>query len=152
MRRAALLLVAAARQASGPLARSLEASTQPPAAYLTARAVRQAAGSAAQARWSHCSCSGDLSLPPPQKVMVEYAPAEVDAFIAFADAVEEEFEGVMVDGVEVDGHPGAFDIRLEDGQTIYSRAAEAEAAPGRELPAYADLFDRLRAAGLQAAA
>lgn len=33
--------------------------------------------------------------------MVEYAPAEVDAFIAFADAVEEEFEGVMVDGVEV---------------------------------------------------
>lgn len=23
---------------------------------------------AVQARWSHCSCSGDLSLPPPQKV------------------------------------------------------------------------------------
>lgn len=35
------------------------------------------------------------------QVMVEYAPAEVDTFIAFADAVEEEFEGVMVDGVEV---------------------------------------------------
>lgn len=32
---------------------------------------------------------------------MEYAPAEVDTFIAFADAVEEEFEGVMVDGVEV---------------------------------------------------
>jgi hypothetical protein len=31
-------------------------------------------------------------------VLVEYAPGEVDAFIAFADAVEDEFEGVMVDG------------------------------------------------------
>ncbi|KAL4450237.1 hypothetical protein ABPG77_010906 [Micractinium sp. CCAP 211/92] len=151
MRRAALLVVAAARQASGPLARSLDVPAQSPALYLTASAIRSLLSNA-QARWSHCSCSGDLSLPPPQKVMVEYAPAEVDTFIAFADAVEEEFEGVMVDGVEVDGHPAAFDIRLEDGSTIYSRAAEAEAAPGGELPAYADLFDRLRAAGLQAAA
>ncbi len=32
---------------------------------------------------------------------MEYAPAEVDTFIAFADAVEEEFEGIMVDGIEV---------------------------------------------------
>lgn len=54
--------------------------------------------------------------------------------------------------LQVDGRPGAFDIRLEDGQAIYSRAAEAGAAPGGGLPAYADLFDRLRSAGLQAAA
>lgn len=32
---------------------------------------------------------------------MEYSPAEVDAFIEFADACEEEFQGIMVDGVEV---------------------------------------------------
>ncbi|KAI7840099.1 hypothetical protein COHA_006140 [Chlorella ohadii] len=85
-------------------------------------------------------------------VLVEYAPAEVDAFIAFADAVEEEFEGIMVDGVEVPDRPHAFDIRLEDGQTIYSRAQEAAAPSAETLPHYSDLFARLRAAGLQAAA
>lgn len=51
--------------------------------------------------------------------------------------------------LQVEGRPGMFDIRLEDGQTIYSRAAEPGAA---ELPAPRDLFDRLRQAGLQAAA
>lgn len=35
------------------------------------------------------------------QVVVEYSPADVDAFIAFADAVEEEFQGIIVDGVEV---------------------------------------------------
>ncbi|PSC70235.1 round spermatid basic 1-like [Micractinium conductrix] len=130
----------------------------PPAAQaLMASAMRSAArypgaSQAAWQRWSHCSCSGDLSLPPPQKVLVEYAPAEVDSFIAFADAVEDEFQGIMVDGVEVEG-PGVFEVRLEDGQTIYSRAAEGGAGGvALQLPAYTDLFDRLRQAGLQAAA
>ncbi len=113
-------------------------------------------------------------------------------------AVEEEFEGIMVDGVEVrpshahttaahclpavllpaaascvpdwthlltpaptlvnpslpqvPDRPHAFDIRLEDGQTIYSRAQEAAAPSAETLPHYSDLFARLRAAGLQAAA
>lgn len=138
---------------------------------------------------------------PPLQVLVEYAPAEVDAFIAFADAVEEEFAGIHVDGTEVgagppasrslppwaapclrvraahaptthaarararapmptlrpplsphphhaqvDGRPGAFDVRLEDGSAVFSR----DAAAG--LPDYSDLFARLRQAGLQAAA
>lgn len=48
--------------------------------------------------------------------------------------------------------PHAFDIRLEDGQTIYSRAEEAAARSSEGLPQYSDLFARLRAAGVQAAA
>lgn len=37
------------------------------------------------------------------QVVVEYSPAAVDAFIELADAVEAEFEGIHVDGVEVRG-------------------------------------------------
>lgn len=53
---------------------------------------------------------------------------------------------------QVHDRPHAFDIRLEDGQTIYSRAEEAAASSSEGLPQYSDLFARLRAAGVQAAA
>lgn len=169
---------------------------------------------------------------------MEYEPAAVDAFIALADAVEAEFEGILVDGVEVssgcwgqgcmgaaeedvaaglavkkavqhcrqqsaahscrtgcrgggqtcqDGpdyshtasmllpcspphstrrchhvcqpptatqvpdRPGAFDVKLEDGQCVFSAATDGGAQPPTE-PQYSDLFERLRRAGLQAAA
>lgn len=50
---------------------------------------------------------------------------------------------------QVHGRPHAFDIKLEDGRTIFERAAAPSPA---SLPQYSDLFDRLRQAGLQAAA
>lgn len=89
-------------------------------------------------------------MPPPTKVVVEYSPADVDAFIAFADAVEEEFQGIIVDGVEVDGPPHSFDVKMEDGQLVFSRMAESSSSSS-SLPEYSDLFARLRQAGLQAA-
>ena len=46
--------------------------------------------------------------------------------------------------------PAAFDIKLEDGQTIYSSGGGS--GGGGSLPEYAVLFDRLRQAGLQATA
>lgn len=47
---------------------------------------------------------------------------------------------------QVHDRPGAFDIRLEGGQVVFS--AESPAS----LPEYSDLFARLRQAGLQAVA
>ena len=47
--------------------------------------------------------------------------------------------------VQVEERPAAFDIKLEDGQAIYSSS-------GGGLPEFAVLFDRLRQAGLQATA
>ena len=148
----------------------------------------------AATRWSHCSCSGDLSLPPPQKVrlaaaaacrllrparlrlapravpctladsrspqqphdaahadtcrpslapqvVVEYAPAAVDAFIALADAVEAEFEGILVDGVEVRGvarrGAGGGEGAAAAARADRAAAAAAEAQAGRRLRACA---------------
>ena len=45
----------------GPVSRG--SNQRPSASHTPAGAV-----SSVQSRWSHCSCSGDLSLPPPQKV------------------------------------------------------------------------------------
>lgn len=58
---------------------------------------------------------------------MEYDSAEVDHFIDAADAIEEAFPGLIVDGVEVEGRPGAFDLVLEDGTVVYRRTiASAE--------------------------
>jgi hypothetical protein len=51
--------------------------------------------------------------------------------------------------LQVDGPPHLFDIKLEDGQLVFSRATEGSGPAS--LPAYSDLFARLRSAGLQAA-
>ena len=129
--------------------------------------------------------------PPPRthplthtraQVVVEYHPNEVDAFIALADAVEEAFEGIIVDGVEVcapvlcpprcrrtrralllrartptlppclpaipqvEDRPQAFDVKLEDGSLVYSRAG------GAVLPPHAAIITQLATSGLPAAA
>ena len=55
--------------------------------------------------------------------MVEYDPAQVDRFIEIADAVEDVFPGVLVEGVEVEGRPGACDILLEDGTLVVGTAS-----------------------------
>ncbi len=50
---------------------------------------------------------------------------------------------------QVDGPSHAFDIKLEDGQLVFSRDAEHSSSG---LPEYSDLFARLRLAGVQPAA
>ena len=50
--------------------------------------------------------------------------------------------------VQVEGQPGAFDVKLEDGQTVYSRGGSG----GGSLPEYSHLFTLLRQAGVQATA
>jgi hypothetical protein len=75
---------------------------------------------------------------------VEYDPAEVDHFISIADAVEDAFPSMVVDGVEVEGRPGAFDVTLEDGTAVARRE------PGAALPGGDDVVERLRQAGARA--
>ena len=133
------------------------------------------------------------------QVLVEYDPAEVDRFIEVADAIEDAFPGIMVDGVEVrggaaqdaqqhslpslpflyrapcapycvphrtarlqppkrgtpnppaaclvhrqvEGRALAFDIRLEDGTLVFSRAG------GQEVPSNDELLGFLARVGVR---
>ena len=54
------------------------------------------------------------------QVVVEYDSAETDHFIALADAIEEHFPGVAVDGHEKEDSPkGFFRIRAASGNVLY---------------------------------
>ena len=69
-------------------------------------------------------CAADLSKGPPPKVIIEYDPRSVDAFIVLADAIEDVFPSMIVDGNEEgDGRPGSFEITTPDGNVIFSRLA-----------------------------
>ncbi|KAG2444229.1 hypothetical protein HYH02_009166 [Chlamydomonas schloesseri] len=73
-----------------------------------------------------------LSFAAGAVVNIEYDPEHVDAFIAIADAIEEAFPGVVVEGnPEGDGRPGSFEICTEDGVHIYSKL-QAKAHPDAE--------------------
>jgi selT/selW/selH-like putative selenoprotein len=53
--------------------------------------------------------------------VVEYHPDEVDRFIALADALEEQFASLVVDGVEVEEQPQGFIVKTEDGRVLFSK-------------------------------
>lgn len=64
---------------------------------------------------------------------MEYDPADVDSFIAVADAIEEAFPGVVVEGNEKeDGRPGSFEIQTSEGIAIFSRLRD-KALPDPEV-------------------
>lgn len=55
---------------------------------------------------------------------MEYDPADVDRFIELADAIEEAFPDLQVEGnPEAEGRPGAFEVALEEGTPLFSRLA-----------------------------
>jgi hypothetical protein len=66
------------------------------------------------------------------QIMVEYDSAEVDRFIDAADAIEDAFPGIIVDGVEVEDRPGAFKIFLEDGTEIFKRESNTVDVPSND--------------------
>jgi len=54
------------------------------------------------------------------QVVVEYDSAETDHFIELADAIEDRFPGVAVDGHEKDDGPkGFFRIRAATGDVLF---------------------------------
>lgn len=79
------------------------------------------------------------------QVLVEYDSAEVDGFIELADAVEDAFPGVIVEGVEVSDKAGAFTVTVPEGPVVYDRA------PGDALPDTDDLISKLSQAGVRRA-
>ncbi|KAH7621481.1 hypothetical protein Ndes2526B_g03827 [Nannochloris sp. 'desiccata'] len=87
-----------------------------------------------------------LDRPPPTKIMVEYDSAEVDRFIDAADAIEDAFPGIIVDGIEVEDRPGAFLIFLEDGTEIFKRESD-----GVDVPSNDNLIGSLSQAGVRPA-
>ena len=82
-----------------------------------------------------------------QQIVVEYDPAEVDRFIEAADVIEDAFPGLIVEGVEVDDRPHAFDVLLEDGTKVFERVSESA-----EVPSAEELVVALSEAGVRPAA
>lgn len=76
------------------------------------------------------------------QVEVRYDPADVDHFISVADAIEEAFPSLVVDGVEAEGAQ-AFEVAAEDGRILFSQATE------KRLPDPEELVGLLSAAGVR---
>jgi hypothetical protein len=76
-------------------------------------------------------------------VIVDYDPASVDSFIQLADAIEDTFPGVVVQGNEKNG---AFDVGLEE-EMIFSQNPLSE-DDGLDVSTIDHILQRLRDAGL----
>lgn len=69
---------------------------------------------------------------PPPRVIIEYDPDETDRFIAIADAVEDVYPEIMVDGNPdeiLEPRPGSFEVTLEDGTVLFSKLKDASNFP-----------------------
>lgn len=84
------------------------------------------------------TCRASLGHAPPPKIVIEYDPQDVDVFIAMADAIEDAFPSVVVEGNEDgDGRAGAFEIVTSDGTPIFSKLES------KRSPDPADVIDRI---------
>jgi len=82
-------------------------------------------------------------LPPPDKVVVTYGQDEVNQFIDLADAIEEEFPELQVEGVEIEKDQQGFSIKTEDGKIVAERKS---AGP---FPEASTIIESLKKAGFQ---
>ncbi|BDA49560.1 hypothetical protein COCOBI_14-1780 [Coccomyxa sp. Obi] len=80
------------------------------------------------------------------QVIVEYDSTDVDHFIEIADAIEERFPNLMVNGEETEGGPAEgkllFEVKAEDGRVLFS------ARQTGRLPDSGEILDALTAAGV----
>ena len=72
-----------------------------------------------------------------------YGQDEVNQFIDLADAIENEFPELQVEGVEVEKDNQAFSVKTEDGKIVMERNS---AGP---FPEASSIVDSLRQAGFQ---
>lgn len=93
-----------------------------------------------QKRFSQCSCPGMDKLPS-NKLLMEYNPEDVDRFIEVADAVEDAFPGLVVEGIEAVEGAHVFAVKMEDGTLIFSHG-DRSSLPGNE-----EIIGVIRAAG-----
>lgn len=88
----------------------------------------------APVRHNHCSCptlKDDSDGPP--RVRVAYDPADVDAFIAVADAIEDAFPSAVVEGD--DGEEQEQEEQQEEQQAAASCGTSGPAAAAASAPA-----------------
>ena len=72
-----------------------------------------------------------------------YGQDEVNQFIDLADAIEEEFPELHVDGVEIEKDQQGFSVKTEDGKVVMERKT---AGP---FPEASSIIESLRKAGYQ---
>jgi len=77
------------------------------------------------------------------QVVVTYGQDEVNQFIDLADAIEEEFPELQVEGVEIEKDQQGFSIKTEDGEVVAERKS---AGPFPEASA---IIESLKKAGFQ---
>jgi len=77
------------------------------------------------------------------QVVVTYGQDEVNQFIDLADAIEEEFPELHVDGVEIEKDQQGFSVKTEDGKVVMERKT---AGP---FPEASSIIESLRKAGYQ---
>lgn len=80
---------------------------------------------------------------PSAQVVVTYGQDEVNQFIDLADAIEEEFPELQVEGVEIDQDQQGFSIKTEDGKIVAERKS---AGP---FPEASSIIESLKKAGFQ---
>lgn len=79
------------------------------------------------------------------QIVVEYDPADVDFFISIADAIEDRYPGLMVEGEEKESSSAdspLFEVRAEDGRELFSARQKGH------LPDSDEVLDLLAAAGV----
>lgn len=77
------------------------------------------------------------------QVIVTYGPIELNQFIDLADAIENEFPELSVEGVEVEEGNQSFSVKKEDGTVVIERKS---AGP---FPEAASIIESLKEAGFQ---
>ena len=77
------------------------------------------------------------------QVIVTYGQDEVNQFIDLADAIENEFPELSVEGVEIDKDNQSFSVKKEDGTVVMERKS---AGP---FPEAASIIESLKEAGFQ---
>ena len=77
------------------------------------------------------------------QVVVTYGQDEVNQFIDLADAIEEEFPELQVEGVEIEQDRQGFSVKTEDGKIVLERKS---AGP---FPEASSIIESLKEAGFQ---
>ena len=77
------------------------------------------------------------------QIIVTYGQDELNQFIDLADAIEDEFPELSVEGVEIEKDNQSFSVKKEDGTTIMEQKS---AGP---FPDSATIIESLKEAGFQ---
>ena len=77
------------------------------------------------------------------QVIVTYGQDHVNEFIDLADAIEDAFPELLVEGAEVEHNSQGFSVKTEEGTVVIEQKA------GEALPEAASIVESLRQAGFQ---